>query len=113
MKTIIAGGRTLTDSKPVVEAIRASGFVITEVISGGAPGADHYGELWAALYAVPLRVFPADWKAHGKAAGPIRNRQMAQEADALIAIWDGRSKGTANMIRTALSLGLRVYIHHI
>jgi hypothetical protein len=55
-------------------------------------------------------VFPADWKTHGKAAGPIRNRQMAKNAEALIALWDGNSRGTKNMIETATKLGLKVYV---
>ena len=114
MKTIIAGSRTLTDSHQVVEAIRSSGFTITEVVSGGCPtGADHYGELWAALNAVPLRRFPADWNTHGKAAGPIRNAQMAGYADALIAVWDGKSRGTKNMIELARKNGLKVYVHNV
>ena len=43
--------------------------------------------------------------AHDKAAGPIRNRQMAEYADYLIAFWDGESRGTRNMIETMKKLG--------
>lgn len=113
---IIAGPRTMNDPRPLVDAVRASGWKdkIIGVISGGCPtGADHYAELWCALWAVPMKVFPADWKAHGKAAGPIRNRQMAAEGDALIALWDGKSRGTANMIQEAKKRGLPVHIHQI
>lgn len=53
--------------------------------------------------------FPADWKAHGKAAGPIRNKQMAEYADALLLIWDGESKGSASMKNEMLKLNKPVY----
>jgi hypothetical protein len=111
MKTIIAGSRTLLDPTPITTAIRASGFEISEVVSGGAAGVDRYGEIWASFHAVPLTIFPADWKTHGKAAGPIRNMKMAEYADALIAVWDGKSRGTKNMIDLANQEGLRVHIH--
>jgi hypothetical protein len=114
MIVIIAGSRTLNDPRPVVEAIRASGWFgkIEGIITGGCPtGADHFAELHATLYGIPLKVFPADWKTHGRAAGPIRNRQMAAEGDALIAVWDGKSPGTRNMIQEAEKCGLPVHIY--
>ena len=54
--------------------------------------------------------YPANWKTHGKAAGPIRNEQMANVANALIAFWDGQSRGTANMISLAKSKGLKIAV---
>lgn len=109
MKTIIAGSRTINEMDALTAAIRCSGFEITEVVSGGAGGVDLMGERWAKAYGVPVVKFPADWNAHGKAAGPIRNKQMAEYAEALIAVWDGRSRGTKNMIDTARKLGLKVH----
>jgi len=85
---------------------------ITEVVSGCATGVDSIGERWARANGIPIRRFPADWSQHGKAAGPIRNRQMAEYADALIAFWDRKSKGTKNMIETANRNNLKVYIIH-
>jgi hypothetical protein len=82
-----------------------------EFVSGGAAGVDRHGELWARRHGYRVRVFPADWKAHGKAAGPIRNRQMAEYATHLVAIWDGESRGTASMIREAHRRGLGVHVH--
>jgi hypothetical protein len=111
MKVIIAGSRTITNPYVVGSAVAASGFEITEVVSGGARGIDWLGELWAKLSAKPCTVFPADWETHGKRAGVIRNKQMADYADALIAIWDGKSPGTKNMIEEAKKLGLKVYIY--
>jgi hypothetical protein len=56
-------------------------------------------------------LFKADWDKHGKAAGPIRNQQMAQEADGLIAFWDGKSRGTKDMIQKALNYGLETHVY--
>ena len=112
MKTIIAGGRTITDFQLAFDAIAASHFDITEVVSGCARGADQLGEDWAAHNRIPCRHFAADWIKFGIAAGPMRNTEMAEYADALIAIWDGQSKGTAHMIKTARKLKMHVYIHY-
>ena len=109
MKVIIAGSRGIDDYGLVEQAILASGFNITEVVSGGCHGVDKLGERWAKENIVPVKIFPADWS-KGKSAGPIRNGQMASYADALIAIWANNSKGTANMIDQAENNGLLVYV---
>ena len=106
MKVIIAGSRTFGDYMIayhlVCYAIQKSGYAIKEVISGMAEGIDKAGEMWVKTNLncglITVKQFPADWKTHGKAAGPIRNEEMAKYADAAIIIWDGESKGTANMI---------------
>ena len=110
MKIIIAGGRDFDDYLLLLQAVVKANFDITEVVSGGAPGADTLGELFASDMDLPLKRFPADWKRLGRAAGPIRNGEMAQYADALIAMWDGVSTGTANMIKQATERGLKVHI---
>ncbi len=113
MKVIIAGGRTVTDYKIAEQAIYESGFDITEVVSGGARGADRCGELFAQHGGLGLKVFPANWDKFGRGAGHIRNEEMAKYADALIAIWDGESKGTKNMIERATKLGLQVFVFRL
>jgi hypothetical protein len=113
LKTIIAGSRTVTDPVIVEDAIRLSGFHVTEVVSGGCDGVDLMGEDWAAANSLHVHRFPADWLTHGKAAGPIRNAAMAGHADALIAVWDGHSRGTRSMIQEARKRHLKVYIHNI
>lgn len=113
MKTIIAGSRTVDKYSDVMKAILNIDWEITEVVSGTAKGADRLGERWASIHNVPLKLFPADWGHYGKSAGVIRNNEMAGYADALIALWNGWSKGTENMIDTARKKGLRVYIHMI
>lgn len=110
MRTIIAGSRDIEDYDLVREAIQESGFEITEVVCGKARGVDTLGERWAKEKGIHVAYHPADWEKHGKAAGPIRNRQMAQNADALIAVHDGISPGTRNMIEEARKRGLKVYI---
>lgn len=80
------------------------------IISGHASGADALGERYAQERGFQLKTFPADWKAHGRAAGPIRNARMASAANALIAFWDGKSRGTKNMIETAKNHNLKVVV---
>ena len=113
MKTIIAGCRHYrhaADSQLVDEAVRLSGFTITEVVSGTAYGIDSKAIGWALRHRVPVREFYAQWSEYGKRAGFMRNVDMAEYADALIAIWDGESKGTAHMIEQARKHGLKVYV---
>ena len=110
MKVIIAGGREITDYELVLQAVLNAGFDITAVVSGGARGVDSMGERFAAEAKLQLFKFPADWDKHGRAAGPIRNQVMGDFADALIAIWDGQSRGTKHMIDYATKKGLKVYV---
>ena len=112
MKTIIAGCRDFKDYnllKAKVDYHRNT-HPITEVVSGCAEGADTLGEQYAGEYLIPTKLFEADWNTFGRAAGPIRNRQMAEYADVLIAVWDGKSKGTKNMIAEMNKLMKPVYI---
>jgi hypothetical protein len=113
MKVIVAGSRDGFVAKNVFEAIEESPFVsdITEIVSGTARGVDRDGEYYATCNNIAVKHFPADWDAHGKAAGHIRNRQMAEYADALVAVWDGKSRGTKNMIDTMKKLGKPVYVY--
>lgn len=111
MRTIIAGSRDITSPFIVGQAIKACGWTPTVVISGAARGVDRLGEDWAKIHNVPIERFPAEWSRLGKSAGYIRNQKMAEEADALIAIWDGVSKGTKHMIDIATAKGLKIYVH--
>lgn len=111
MKVILAGSRSITDIEALHTAIRESGFEITEVVCGEAAGADRLGRWWAEQHKIPLASFPADWKKDGRLAGYIRNQRMAGYAEALIAVWDGKSVGTAHMIGVALAGGLKVHVH--
>lgn len=110
MKVIIAGSRDITDYDFLLTAIVKSGFPISEVVSGTARGADRLGERYAADCKLSIAKFPAQWDVYGKSAGYIRNSEMAQYADALIALWDGQSRGTMHMIDLARRQQLKVFV---
>jgi len=115
MKVIIAGSRNFpTEHSDIIWcSIATSKFEITEVVSGGAIGADRFGEVYARQNKIPIKKFLPDWNRYGKSAGFIRNEQMANYADALIAIWDGKSNGTKNMIGHMKRLGKPVEVIEI
>lgn len=113
MRTIIAGSRGITEYSIVLQAIIESDFKVTEVVSGTAEGVDRLGETFAHIGNIPCNRFPADWKKYGKSAGMIRNEEMARNADALIAVWDGKSKGTKGMIDIARLKGLKVFVYQV
>ena len=111
MRTIIAGSRQGVTKHDVYEAVARSGYRITTVVSGTAAGADTFGEQWAEDNGIEIARFPADWAKHGKKAGHLRNAEMAKFADALILVWDGASRGSANMLATAQREGLRTFAY--
>lgn len=103
MRVIVCGGRNYSDRMHLEECLDQlhASKSFTLLIAGGASGADSFAESWAKKRGVPCEVFAADWKRHGRAAGPIRNRRMLDEgkADMVVAFPGGR--GTANMIAQA------------
>jgi len=112
MKVIIAGSRNFNDY-PLLKKkcdIFLSNQNNIEIVSGTARGADLLGERYAIENNYPIKFFVPEWDLLGKAAGFIRNRQMAEYADALIAFWDGVSVGTQNMIDIAKELKLKVRV---
>ena len=117
-RIIVAGGRDFNNYILLSETMDAvlERYTLSEVqiVSGCCRGADALGELYAKEHGIPLKRFPADWLAYGKAAGPVRNRKMAEYASegegALIAFWDRKSRGTASMIRLAKKYGLQTKI---
>jgi len=112
MKLIIAGGRNFTDYQKLKETCDhfLQDQTNIEIVSGTCKGADQLGEKYAKEREYKLTKFPADWNKHGKSAGPKRNQQMANYTDALIAFWDGKSKGTKHMIEMAKQSKLRMII---
>lgn len=113
-KVIIAGGRDFNDykllEKKVTYFLGSKKFGETEIVSGTCKGADLLGEKLAKKNNVNIKQFPADWNTHGKKAGFIRNSEMAEYADALVAFWDGKSRGTKHMIDLATKHNLKVRI---
>ena len=113
MKVIIAGSRNFEDYDTLK---KVCDFMLSrqdevEIVSGAAKGADTLGEIYANEKGYPIKQFPANWKQQGKRAGYLRNEEMADYADALIAFWDGESKGTEHMINLAKKRGLKVKVH--
>ena len=82
------------------------------ILSGGAKGADALGERYAAEKGFSIIRYPAQWEKYGAAAGPKRNKEMCANADALIAFWDGQSRGTRNVIEEAEKKGLKVAVRY-
>lgn len=104
MKTIIAGGRDYFLNEN--DYLDLDNFGITEVVSGACKGVDSCGEAWAFMGNIPVKIFNADWTKHGRAAGPIRNREMAQYADQVILFPGGR--GTQSMYNEAKKAGIKI-----
>ncbi len=83
-----------------------------QIVSGGEKtGADRCGEVFAALYKHPVRLFPADWNTYGKGAGVMRNEQMARYADAaLVFVKAEPTPGSSNMATWMLLLNKPVKV---
>lgn len=121
MRVLVCGSRTLTDPWPLYALLnglkRLNGPAYMWIISGGARGADAFAYKWAStnLPDGHMQVFAADWDAHGRAAGPIRNRRMLEDGkpDLVIAAVDkplALSKGTADMVLRAREAGIQTLV---
>jgi hypothetical protein len=115
MKVIIAGSRDIIDKQVLGSAIADSKWFeqLDEIVSGGARGIDTLGEGFAKEYNIPVKQFPADWDRYGRGAGFIRNEDMARYSDALIAVWDGKSKGTGHMIDCMKKLNKSIFVYEV
>lgn len=109
MKLIVAGGRDLHWNTGHADAL-ALWMVehrVELVVSGGCLGADMLGEAAACRAMIQVKRVHADWKRLGRAAGPLRNRLMAELADTVLLLPGGR--GTASMAEEARAAGLKIY----
>lgn len=104
---IVAGGRNFNNYELLKRRLDyfLSAKSDVRIISGDARGVDKLGKRYAEEHGIPCLVMPADWDKNGKQAGYIRNKEMADAADALVAFWDGQSRGTEHMIRTMKDMG--------
>lgn len=115
VRIIVAGGRDFYDYSLLhnsLEKIISEDYSDHEIVivSGNAPGADREGERFADNKGYEKALYPAQWTEFGKAAGHIRNQQMAENADVVVAFWNDRSPGTADMIERATNNKLKKYI---
>lgn len=110
MRVLVCGGRDYFDY--VTLARKLDEFSPTELIHGAARGADSLADRYAREKGIPVQRFHADWQAYGKAAGPIRNKQMLLDSDPDLVVAFPGGKGTANMITTAKSHHYRVEVVH-
>lgn len=114
-RVIVAGSRSVCDERLIFRKLdkllsNKLGKEDIQIVSGAARGVDQTGEKYAASRGLDCIRFPADWEKYGKRAGYLRNEQMAENADALVAFWDGQSRGTKHMIEIAKTRGLAVRI---
>lgn len=114
-KIIIAGGRDFMDynllkekTNKILQEKKVTHKIV--IISGCARGADTLGLRYASENAFDVEEYPAEWDKYGKKAGYMRNVEMAENADALIAFWDGKSKGTKHMIDIATERNLPIRV---
>jgi hypothetical protein len=112
---LISGSRYVHSYRRVESAFKqqfaGGSFRDVKIISGDARGVDESAEKLARVHGLEYEMYEAEWDKHGKAAGPIRNSEMVEDADMLIAIWDGESSGTKDTIEKALRQGLEVHVY--
>lgn len=116
MRVLVTGSRGISDTKEVERILSQHIAVQDTVIHGGCKsGVDAIADDYASRYFNDQLRFIPDWDRHGKAAGPIRNRQMIEEGqpDLVVAIWDGRSKGTKHTIDFALAARIDVMVYFL
>lgn len=115
---VIAGCRSYTNYEEAKDFIASC---LTEyenrdqitILSGGCKGADLLGERFAKEKGYPIRRYLPDWKQYGKAAGPIRNKQMVDACHKVICFWDGKSRGTASLIHYANTIKKQLHIKKV
>lgn len=111
MKLAIVGSRTFTDYLFLESTIMTRiNKTVTEIVSGGAPGADSLAEDFAKKFQLKMKVFPADWKGLGKKAGYLRNISIIEYSDIVIAFWDFVSPGTKSSINLAYKMHKELHI---
>ena len=111
MKLAVVGSRTFYDYDLLERCLlRYFSLDDLEILSGGARGTDALAARFAREHGLALRIIEADWERLGRVAGPVRNSRLVQEAEVLVAFWDGRSRGTRDSIAKARRAGKRVLV---
>lgn len=115
MKVCICGSRNFLDYSRLRTALLSFMDKFNcrdsmEIVSGCARGADSLGECFAREFGLKVFQFPAKWDIFGNTAGFVRNKEMAEFSDVVIAFWDGQSSGTKGMIEHCKEIGKQVYV---
>lgn len=114
MKLAIVGSRTFDDydmaESFIDKVIGENHYEVSQIISGGARGADALAERYAALHGIETLILRPDWKRIGRSAGFRRNEDIIAACDACIAFWDGASKGTRYDIELCEKAGKAVFV---
>lgn len=113
MKLIIAGSRSINNTFLIGHCFDQFKYKdeVDEIVEGGAQGVDHNASILAQRRKLYLTTMCADWAQYGKRAGFVRNEEMAVYANALLAVWNGHSSGTHDMIKRAVKKGLYVEVY--
>lgn len=112
MRVLVCGGRDYDDYdyfKTVLSALQVKHDGFDVIIHGAAKGADTMADTYAQRHLIPTLRFPADWDAHGRAAGPIRNQEMLRDGKPdLVVVFPG-GRGTASMVTLAKAAGVEIF----
>lgn len=94
MNLAIIGSRSFDDYDRLCQAVNDLPIKPATIVSGGAKGADAFAERYANEHQIDLVVYRPDYARYKRGATLIRNRQIVENADTVLAFWDGVSKGT-------------------
>ena len=113
MNVAIVGGRDFDDYEQFKSCVDGEKIKFKSIVTGGARGVDTLAERYAKEIGVPVKIYWPDWTNYGKAAGPIRNKQIIEGADCVIAFWDEKSPGTRSSLKIAEDLGkpLTIFVY--
>lgn len=116
MRTVVAGSRTINRYSHVASAIAEAPWAVTKIISGGAQGADEFAVSYANLNRIPCDLVVPFWNEeieYDKISGKERYSEILKKAEAVIVVWDGKSKGTAHLIELAKENNLKLYVKKV
>lgn len=110
LRVLVCGGRDYDDGDAIFAALNdvSADRDIVEIIQGGARGADSWAKRWAEISQINCRTYEANWKKHGKLAGPMRNERMLVEGKPNLVVAFPGGRGTADMVRRARDFGVEV-----
>lgn len=111
MRVLVCGGRNYDDYESLatfLSALQVTRAPFSVIIHGDARGADTLADTYARRHNIPVLAFPADWKQHGRSAGPRRNKQMLIEGKPDLVVAFPGTAGTANMIAQARAAEVEV-----